>query len=792
MVGERAAPGGPYPRAAPGGPYPHKRKARGGVELQAAIGETRIRSLLAGIAWLSANLLMIELLAARQWNVAVGEGGLYVLIPTVMAALSFGAMLAIPISRRFPQQIPQYCVASFIGFIVIAPLQFLPYTTLAIDDQTRRVLSHAFPARFYCESGAAAAACYLLWGCGSALAFRQPSGRLSTLYGVSLLGAAVGAPLGAELMNHAARAQAIAITVAAGAVGGALLLHWARPPRVFSAAAIALLTVTSAGSVWGLAQYVPAHIPLPGTVWRGSNAISEVEAFRTTPLSVRSQADAFTPEGAWLADDLGIPDGIEIFNLVMDDRPYFSLAIRYPNLTLCGFLRQEIGYQAFEASAPKRALILGSGGGREVLEGAIFGCPSITAVEVNPLMVQAARSVGSAVYDDPCVHVAVSEARQYVSHYEGPRFDLVMLPYVKKFSNNGLGNDYLLTMEGLKLALRVLAPHGMLAIRDEPKFSRMYARTLAAAASGLNLQSAGHLVHIRNTHSSMLIYAASGFGPDSVQRLGTVRSRGFGVGAVVINNPRERFRTDDLPALGGEHGDKRGENLYLLVTLLLCGGFVICTVTVPGLRLLREGVAPSRAQLLPFCLYFGALGAGFVIVELIMLEKVTLYLGEPMFASSLALAALLVSSGLGSMTLGRADGRPSRRTLMFRAACAIAAVCLGFAIIDAVSRDPHGSGIVRWVTSGALMSAQGFCMGTLFPLGLQELETRRGDLTLWMYGVNGAAAALAGVATRYAVYRYGFHAAMAMGVAVYGLAALSVPLMQIPRAATGAVKRMET
>ena len=61
----------------------------------------------------------------------------------------------------------------------------------------------------------------------------------------------------------------------------------------------------------------------------------------------------------------------------------------------------------------------------------------------------------------------------------------------------------------------------------------------------------------------------------------------------------------------------------------------------------------TPAGKLRYLAYFSGLGLGFMFIEIVMMQKMVLFLGHPVYALSVVLAALLASTGIGSLISGR-------------------------------------------------------------------------------------------------------------------------------------------
>jgi hypothetical protein len=165
-------------------------------------------------------------------------------------------------------------------------------------------------------------------------------------------------------------------------------------------------------------------------------------------------------------------------------------------------------------------------------------------------------------------------------------------------------------------------------------------------------------------------------------------------------------------------------------------------------------------------LYFTAIGIGFMLVEVPWIQRFILYLGHPSYATTVVLAALLLSAGLGSLASARV--RLARiRTLSPLLPVVVAAVNLSAGPVFAGSLGfPI---LARVAVSMALLAPAGFLMGFAFPSGLIVFGTER---TAWFWAVNGISSVVASVFALALAMTIGLTATVFVGVASYGLAAV--------------------
>jgi hypothetical protein len=216
-----------------------------------------------------------------------------------------------------------------------------------------------------------------------------------------------------------------------------------------------------------------------------------------------------------------------------------------------------------------------------------------------------------------------------------------------------------------------------------------------------------------------------------------------------------------------------GGSGYLILVALL----VLATVASAVLILLplavrqrgtevREGKGVRRATVF---LYFALLGLAFLFVEIPLLQRFILFLGQPAIAFAAVLVALLLSSGCGSLWGTRLPRRVATGVLAV-------AVLLYPAILPPVFAFSLGWPLAfRLGVTGLLLAPLGFLMGNPFPAGIAWLERTEQGLIPWAWGVNGCASVLAAILAAMGALTFGFSGVLIAGALAYA-AALAISL----------------
>jgi len=173
-------------------------------------------------------------------------------------------------------------------------------------------------------------------------------------------------------------------------------------------------------------------------------------------------------------------------------------------------------------------------------------------------------------------------------------------------------------------------------------------------------------------------------------------------------------------------------------------------------------------------LYFGALGSGFMMIEVALISKFVLFLGHPIYSLTVVLCSLLISAGLGSYWSGR-NIREGHQALRGVIAMALGAIVVLSIILEVVFTRilVDTSFVTAALLTIATLAPVGFLLGMPFPLGLRLLDRMGpewGQLVPWVWGINGATSVLGSILAISIAINLGFRVTMLVGLCIYGAA----------------------
>ncbi len=205
--------------------------------------------------------------------------------------------------------------------------------------------------------------------------------------------------------------------------------------------------------------------------------------------------------------------------------------------------------------------------------------------------------------------------------------------------------------------------------------------------------------------------------------------------------------------------------LMLTVTILTILCIVVPLAIAAPTERHEQRVGAKAARRAVHLIFFAAIGFGFMLVEISQVQRLTIFLGHPVYSLSVVLFSLLLSSGIGSL----ATTRLTRRRAEVLAVMILAGVLVAFGVATpAVVRHYEGTSTsIRIALSVAILMPLGFFMGMAFPIGMRRALAVVPSMAPWLWGVNGAASVCASVLAVVIALGAGISAAFWVGAACY-------------------------
>jgi hypothetical protein len=453
-----------------------------------------------------------------------------------------------------------------------------------------------------------------------------------------------------------------------------------------------------------------------------------------------------------------------------------------------------------------KSAVVGVGGGRDILTAHYFGVSDITGVELNPIFIQLLTKVP--VYKDlsninavPGIKFHVDDARSWFASTD-EHFDLVQMSMIDTWAATGAGaftlsENGLYTLEGWRAFLRPLNENGIFTVsrwyspENVNETGRMIGLATAALLDSGVTNPSAHIFVANTKQIATLVLSKKPFTPEQLQILHqTVDYLGFHVlvapdtpaqtpliAAIVAstdlasldrtlqstfldltvstdNHPFffNQLRFSSIPSLVkrsarqnlGE-GTIRGNliaSAVLLLILVISIIAVITTILVP----LRGAISScSRPLVIRGTLYFSLIGMGFMLGEIALLQRFSVFLGHPIYSLSVSLFSLILSSGLGSLASDRLRLDAPGRLLLWAGVLVTYILVVNQFLPTLFAYATKEALLTRILISIAIIMPLGFMLGFAFPTGMRLIEAIDPQPTPWFWGINGATGVLASV-----------------------------------------------
>lgn len=643
------------------------------------------------------------------------------------------------------------------------------------------------------------------------------------LYAYDLAGAALAALISVLLMQWLGAIATCLLFAALGAFAGALTTKKIAFPLVLSALLLVLVPYNARFGLWS----VPNVPPLPDAQGatladRGVTQplYTELGDPRAKSKIVDTRWNAFARTD--VVTDPTSPGSLLLYtngnvptNMMEWDGKLWTIPKIANDFPLSDW--------TFEASRLKGANVLsiGPGGGLDALLALRYGAARFDGAEINPSIVALMnepkyREYNGGIYSRDEVHVETAEGRAFVREAaaKGKRYRLVFSALTKTATagqGTALLESFIYTSDALRDYIGALDDEGQVAIvGDAPLLlARLFATATAHfKAQGMTEREAGTRIAavfypqpgpyqwallIRKTPFPVVqtaqmaqsaksrqivpLWLPNQAASDELFSLGSLGSGALSLDGFIRAGARQGFNLapcpDDRPfvldlGLSPLSIFTASPSLSILLGLSVLSTFGLAAFLLAR----RSGASSARSTL-----YFLALGVGFMVVEIPLIQKLILPLGYPTLSLTVILFSLLLGGGAGAAFSQRFEGEKLRLHAQ-KCAIGVAVFSLSFAALSpklssAMLEMPL---VLRCIIAALLLLPLGFLLGTPFPSGLRRFagsEGEKSNAAPLIWALNGTASVAGSIAAAIGAKTFGFSAVLSIGALIYlGAAAL--------------------
>jgi hypothetical protein len=263
----------------------------------------------------------------------------------------------------------------------------------------------------------------------------------------------------------------------------------------------------------------------------------------------------------------------------------------------------------------------------------------------------------------------------------------------------------------------------------------------------------------------------------------------YDVGAITDDGPFFWHFTpfDDVvaditdPAVGQDLEDAIGERVLLLL-LGIAAVFAVLFLLLPFVVIRKEWNRLPHKGI--SALYFAALGLGFMLYEITMIQRFTQFLGYPTYSLTVTLASILVFTGIGSLLSGwlteEKSIAPARLMTIVLVTLGLLTVAYRFGVPALTESTLDAPFAVRIALTVLVLAPLGLCLGMFMPLGLStvaDMTDHADEYVAWGWAINGAFSVIGSVLTTILSMSFGFRTVQVLAMVIYlgaGLAFLAL------------------
>lgn len=456
------------------------------------------------------------------------------------------------------------------------------------------------------------------------------------------------------------------------------------------------------------------------------------------------------------------------------DTPVFRWNGSYNDIS---WVRQYMDYLPYELLKANNTLVIGSGGGEDVLIALAGGSRNITAVELNPLIISKTKEFGRSagnLYERKEVNVFVDDGRRYISS-SNSNYDIITIKLVDSWAAQlaggyALSENYLYTVEAFRQYLQHLdkANGMMVMVRwniELPRLMPLLVESLISETGKSAQEISKQMIVVENrpglyfgANDNRTIYPVIVMlknKPFTQSEISLVTDRVrendaqvFVIPGVHVQPPYDKLLmtsgnleksedqkkskgqdvvenenieaimelkppTDDSPFFFAREKIP-GQMIILLVTVLSVSG-VLALLLVYYSKMNKIHLASSSLSWLSV-LFVIFIGLGFMVIEITFIQKFLLLLGTPIMALTVIVFSILVSSGMGAYLSGKLFRGSPQKGMIISIPLLITIILIYYSFLQEIINSNIALEIqYRIGLTFALLSPAGLLMGFQFP-----------------------------------------------------------------------------
>ena len=455
-------------------------------------------------------------------------------------------------------------------------------------------------------------------------------------------------------------------------------------------------------------------------------------------------------------------------------------------------LQYDLTALAYYLRGKPSVCVIGVGGGKDVQTAIAFGSKKITGVDINPVFINLLQNrfkTFTGLANHPEVSLKTDEARSFLSHSKD-KYDIIQMSLVDTWAATGAGafslsENNLYTVEAWKTFLNHLSDSGLLTVsrwyspQNLGEAGRLLSLAVASAyEAGLD-EPGNHIALVTINNLANLIFSKRAFSASDIstlkQKVSQLQFRPVLIpGEACTNDVLRNIISADskkdlekkVSGYGLNYKPPTDENPYFfnmlkisnldfqsfqvqqgvmsgnlqatitLVALIVCLLLLAAgTVIIPLFLKDRNFFSDKRTKY--EATYFSFIGAGFMLTEIALIQRLSVFLGHPVYALVVLLFTMILSTGIGSLLSQKIISVKMPLLTLYPLIAVAAILGLGLMIPKITSAMITEAMILKVIISILIIFPAGFCLGWFFPLGMHLVSYSNSMKTSWYWALNG-------------------------------------------------------
>lgn len=735
------------------------------------------------------SIFIYETLLTRIFSVILSYNLVFIVVSFAILGGGLGGVLAYKIlnKKRCTEKVLVVCAVllpiSF--FASISIMYFFPFIPTFIAYIPAALLP------------------FVLGGIITSIMFQKKSDYSSKLYLMDLFGSAIGSLLIIKLMNSFGFFKSVIAVIILSIISAiSISMFYKKIKYAILSSSILLimaLLLMNKSLLDTIEKKFYSYYTSPATVIQSLKNTKEKAEISFSNWDALSRTDV-----------IDIKDKDE--KIIVTDGGASAPIIKFNgNLQSVQHLKSEVNSIAFSFGKNEKSLVIGSGGGKDVLFALLGGSKKVDAVEINPSTIEAVnkfKEFSGDIYNFPGVDLYNQDGRHFIENskekYDNIYLSMVMTNSVEN-TMYSLAEYYIFTLDAFSQYFNHLSENGKLTfmVHDTKDLIKVVNTGIKVLMDrGIQEKDVTNYFIIVN---GLTKSESKAHGSQIVMPLVIFKNEPFSKEEInsVVNAANEQDRdmihytgyeaepyksltsgkmnykqlvdnidfnakpiSDNSPFFYNNSKFIPNEMIYIIV--------MIITIF---LSIRKKYITKSEEK--KATVYFAALGIAFMLVEIPMVQKMVLYFGSSSIAFSFVLFSLLVSSGIGSLISGTNKVKKlTYKSPYYILLTGIMIIIIQFNLASILNLTKDFNMIYKFLAVFTFLFPMGLLMGMAFPSGIRKVGNIKNEQSIvpLMYGINGIFSVLGSTLAIIISMKFGFNVTIYTGAAIYIILFILNPL----------------